>query len=182
MKKINFQPFLRIIIFLILTYVSIKIFDSYTNILEFKKHDLLGILISSISIIIAIIITYLFSKLFAEKTERVQRKSDIDLLSHKITAFRKLAFQVKGFYEFWKFGEKNVKGIIERKYKNLSLEDIATNKIKFEQLKEIEKEVGSRALQGYLGIKGLENHEKTIKFYQTFTPTNYTLKVKTYPF
>ena len=53
--------------------------------------------------------TMLFSKLFSEKAERIQRKAEIDTLSHKITAFRKMAFQIRGFSEFWKFGNNNIK-------------------------------------------------------------------------
>jgi len=175
-KNLYIQILLRAILFIAITLISINIFYSYTTPIEFEKKEILSILISSISIIIAIIITYLFSKLFTEKTERIQRKSEIDFLSHKITSFRKLAFQIKNFNQFWRFGEKDVKQIIERKYSNLKYGDIAENKLKYENLKIIISDVGERALQGYLGIKGLENNENTFKFYQTFTPTNYSLE------
>ena len=94
---------IRIALFLLVTLLSYKFLTFFSSEYKFDAKELLNLLISTISIIIAIIITYLFSKLFSEKAERIQRKAEIDTLSHKITAFGKMAFQIRGFSEFWKF-------------------------------------------------------------------------------
>lgn len=166
---------IRIMIFLLITFLSTEIFYQFSSILDFDKKEILSLLISTISIIIAIIITYLFSKLFAEKSERIQRKSQIDELSHKITAFRKIAFHIRGFYEFWKFGENNIKSKMDNRYNTLIYEDIRNDRFTYDELKPIIRDVGETAIQAYLAVKGLENNERSIHFFQKFNPKNYSL-------
>ena len=177
-RKINNIPIiipLRILIFLLINLICIKIFYQNSSYINFDKKEVLSLLISVISIIIAIIITYIFSKLFAEKAERIQRKSEIDELSHKITTFRKIAFHIRGFYDFWKFGKNNIKSKMDRKYKTLVYEDIRNDRFTYDELTPIIDDVGEMAIQAYLGLKGLENNERTIHFFQSFDPKNYTL-------
>ena len=113
----------RIFIYPIITFGCFWVFINYTRLENFDKKEILAILISVISIIIAIIVTYLFSKLFAEKTVKIERKKEIDLLSTKITYLRRIAFHIRGLHEFWKFKDVNIKSIIDHKYKELTYEE-----------------------------------------------------------
>ncbi|EAP87156.1 hypothetical protein [Croceibacter atlanticus] len=166
---------IRIALFLLVTLLSYKFLTFFSSEYKFDAKELLNLLISTISIIIAIIITYLFSKLFSEKAERIQRKAEIDTLSHKITAFRKMAFQIRGFSEFWKFGNNNIKSKMDHKYNDLAYEDLRNDRFTYEELTPIIRDVGETAIQSYLGLKGLENEENTFGFFQSFNPKNYTL-------
>ena len=175
LNKIPLSVPIRIVIFLLVTFYSLKFFLIFSTELEFDKKEILSLLISVISIIIAIIVTYLFSKLFAEKSERIQRKSEIDLLSHKITAFRKIAFHIRGFHDFWKFNDNNIKSKMDHKYKHLVYEDLRNDKYTYDELTPVIKDVGETSIQAYLGLKGLENNENSFGFFQSFNPKNYTL-------
>ena len=73
------KKILRAIVYPVVTFICFWIFVNYTNINEFKKEEILSTLISVISIIIAIVVTYLFSKVFAEKSIKIERKKEIDL-------------------------------------------------------------------------------------------------------
>lgn len=173
--KIPLSVSVRIFIFLSVTFFSLKFLKSFSTELEFDKKEILSLLISVISIIIAIVITYLFSKLFAEKSERIQRKAEIDLLSHKITAFRKIAFHIRGFHDFWKFGKNNIKSKMDHKYNHLVYEDLRNDKYSYDELTPVIRDVGETAIQAYLGLKGLENNENSFGFFQSFNPKNYSL-------
>jgi len=173
--KIPLSLSIRLFIFLLVTFCSLKFLLSFSSEFKFDKKEILSLLISVISIIIAIIITYLFSKLFAEKSERIQRKSEIDLLSHKITAFRKIAFHIRGFHDFWKFKDNNIKSKMDHKYKHLVYEDLRNDKFTYDELTPIIRDVGETSIQAYLGLKGLENNENSFGFFQSFNPKNYTL-------
>lgn len=174
-KKIPLILSIRIAIFLFINLVIFNFLKTYSSNIGFDKKELLSLLISTISIIIAIIITYLFSKLFAEKSERIQRKGEIDILSQKITAFRKIAFQIRGFHEFWRFGNNNIKSKMDHSYNHLVYEDLRNDKYTYEELTPVIRDVGETAIQSYLGLKGLENNENSFGFFQSFNPKNYTL-------
>ena len=79
-------------------------------------------LITTISVLIAIIITYLFSKLFSEKSIRIDRKKDIDDLAKRLTYLRRIAFHLIGMHEFWKFNGFYPKSVIDTKYPDLTWE------------------------------------------------------------
>jgi hypothetical protein len=165
----------RITLFLFIILISFKFLFNNSSYLEFDENELLNLLIRTIAIIIAIIITYLFSKLFAEKSERIQRKAEIDILSQKITAFRKIAFQIRGFHDFWKFKGDNIKSKMDNKYSHIVYEDLRNDKYTYEEMKPIINDIGESSIQAYLGLKGLENNENSFGFFQSFNPKNYTL-------
>ena len=59
-------------------------------------------IISTIGIISAILITFIFSKLYAEKSEIVERKKRMQHLSAKINAIRKISYILFKKNQFWK--------------------------------------------------------------------------------
>ena len=86
-----------------------------------------------------------------------------------------MAFQIRGFSEFWKFGNNNIKSKMDHKYNDLAYEDLRNDRFTYEELTPIIRDVGETAIQSYLGLKGLENEENTFGFFQSFNPKNYTL-------
>lgn len=166
---------IRLAVFLLVILFSFEFFTQNSSSHHFDVKELLNLLISTISIIIAIIITYLFSKLFSEKAERIQRKTEIDIFSHKITSLRRMAYQISRFSEFWKFNDNNIKSKMDHKYKYLVYEDIRNDKYTYEELTPVIDDVGETAIQAYLALKGLQNEENAFGFFQTFNPKNYTL-------
>ncbi|WP_268223534.1 hypothetical protein [Sinomicrobium oceani] len=182
MKRIKtINKLIRNFIYPIVAFISFWIFIEFTNTDEFNKNQILSTIISVISIIIAIIVTYLFSKLFAEKTTRIERKKEIDLLSSKVTSLRKMAFHIRGLHEFWKFNGINVKSIIDHKYKDLSYEEYrgyevpGHRKFTSEELTKIDKDIYGTNGQAYLALKGLEDGENSYSFFAKFNPKNYSL-------
>lgn len=165
-----------------MTIISYWIFYNNTNFWAFDKKEILSTIISVISIIIAIIVTYLFSKLFAEITVKLERKKAIDKLSNKITYLRRIAFQIRGLREFWQFNDKNIKSIIDSKYKDLTYEEYRSyeipghRKLSYDELKQINKDIYETDGQAYLALKGLEDGENSFLFFCEFNPKNYSLE------
>lgn len=175
LDKISWFILLRVLAFeLVVLLVIILVFEN-SKIEEFNYSEILNLLVRTIAIIAAIIITFLLSKLFAEKAERIKRKHEIDELSYKVTAFRKIAFHIKGMYEFWKQSAFPVKSMLEGKYKSLTYHQYR-NELGYEVLTRVNKEIGGTTGQAYLALKGLENNENTFAFFQTFRPINYSLE------
>tara|TARA_R110000868_G_scaffold72437_4_gene211150 strand:- start:3997 stop:5073 length:1077 start_codon:yes stop_codon:yes gene_type:complete len=169
----------RLLIFLVVLFASFNIFLKNTNGLNFNKKDILGILISIISIIVAIIVTYLFSKLFAEKTIKVERKKEIDIISLKITRLRKIAFHIRNMHNFWIF-RNNVKSAVDGKYPHLTYEEYRSSvlqgkKLSYEEWVKIDKDIYGTSGQAYLAIKGLVDGESDYSMFGKFTPKNYSL-------
>ena len=182
MIRIDFlKKILRAIVYPVVTFMCFWTFVNYTNIDEFKKEEILSTLISVISIIIAIIVTYLFSKVFAEKSIKIERKKEIDLYSKKITYLRRIAFHIRSLHEFWKFKDVNIKSIIDYKYPDLTYEEYrgydipGHRKFSYEESNKINKEIWGNDGQAYLSLKGLEDGESSYSFYGEFNPKNYSL-------
>ena len=154
---------------------------SYTPILTFSKKETLTTIISVVSIILAIIITYLFSKLFAEKSIRVERKKEIDEFSKKITYLRRIAFHIRGMHDFWRYKQHNLKSKMDGKYSDLIYEEYRGHEIRgirqftYEELVIINKEISGIDGQAYLALKGLEDNENSYSFFTEFNPQNYSL-------
>lgn len=180
LPKINFS-LLRNFLFPIITFFCFYIFINYTKADSFNKKEVLSTLISVISIIIAIIVTYLFSKLFAEKAVKIERKKEIDLLSSKVTSLRKIAFHIRGMFNFWKFNNVNIKSILDHKYKDLTYEEYrgydlpGHRKFSYDEYSKISKEIYGTDGQAYLALKGLEDGENSFTFFSRFNPKNYSL-------
>lgn len=171
----------------IFTYELVILITSYTlfkNTDEenFKKAEILSLIISAISIFVAVIVTYLFSKLFAEKTLRVERKKEIDKLSLKITLLRRVSYHIRASSQFWKFNDINIKAIIDKQYPNLTYEDYRGYTISgkrnftFEELSKIQAAIYGTDGQAYLALKGLEDGADNYSFYFNINPQNYSLQ------
>lgn len=170
----------RIIIYEISFFICLWTFYLSTDYKTFDKNNTLNLLISVIAIIVAIIITFLFSKLFSEKSIRVERKKEIDSLSIKITYLRRMAYHIRGMYEFWEIGSTNSKSIIDYKYKNLTYEEYrggrdGRKEWDYDEWKKIDKEISSTIGQAYLALKGLEDGQTQFSFFLEFNPLNYSL-------
>lgn len=174
--------FYRISLYILSFSLSSIILFSFTPINNFDKKELLGIIVSISSIIVAIIVTYLFSKLFSEKTIRVERKKEIDEFSKKITYLRRMAFHIKGMHNFWRYKNVNLKAIIDQKYPDLIYEEYrgyevnGIKKFTYEELSKINDDIYGTDGQAYLALKALEDNEDTLAFYEEFNPKNYSLE------
>lgn len=90
-------------------WYSILIFVAWEtlNLLQLYPIDNDGVnialpnIISTIGIISAILITFIFSKLYAEKSEIVERKKRIQQLSAKINSIRKICYILFKKNQFW---------------------------------------------------------------------------------
>lgn len=172
-EKIPMSLLIRVIVATIVAIVSLGILVNNTDINNLKTNEVLSLLISVASIIVAIIVTYIFSKLFAEKSERIQRKYEIDRLAYKITALRKIAFHINGMHDFWDYSK--TKSLVDSKYKDLKYEHIRDESIEYNDLVKILEEIGETSGQAYLALKGLQNEEHTFNFFREFAPQNYSV-------
>ncbi len=174
--------FWRIIIYeLVILITSFILFENVKE-HNFKKTDILSLIISAISIFVAVIVTYLFSKLFAEKTLRIERKKEIDDLSLKITHLRRISYHIRASSQFWKFKDINIKTIIDNQYPNLSYEEYRGYNIpgirnfSYDELSKMNEAIYGTDGQAYLALKGLEDGEDAYSFYFDINPQNYSLK------
>jgi hypothetical protein len=131
-------------------------------------------MISVTSITLAILVTFFFSKLFAERQDRIQRKATIDVYSQKVTALRRIAHRIKDDYRFWEFAS-NAKSTLDSIYPDLTVEKFRS--LKWEEYDKMTKELkGELAAQAYMALRGLENDEQSsFEFYRGFKLQNYSL-------
>lgn len=168
---------LRYLVLLLLGMIILILFLNFQ--LKYDEYiDILPILLSTTGITIAIIISFIFTKLFTEKNERIERKRLIDLESKKVTAFRKICHFFKGSFEFWTtFG--NLKNKLDKKYINLSLKSYDSSEIDYETYSAFCEEVnyGELGGQAYVGLRLIEGKEYSdINYLDSQLRKNYTLK------
>lgn len=181
-KQFNkMKNFYRILLYELSFTLSFYILITYTPILDFDKKEILSTIISVASIILAIIVTYLFSKLFAEKSIRIERKKEIDEFSKKITYLRRIAFHIRGMFDFWRHERHNLKAIMDGKYADLLYEEYRGAEIPgirhftYEESEKIDKEIFGTDGQAYLALKALEDDESSFAMFSEFNPQNYSL-------
>ncbi len=131
-------------------------------------------MVSVTSITLAILVTFFFSKLFAERQDRIQRKATIDEYSKKVTALRRIAHRIKGDHKFWEFAP-TAKSKLDSKYTSLTVEQFRS--LEYEKYSSITEELkGELAPQAYMALRGLENEEQSdFEFYRSFKLENYSL-------
>lgn len=155
---------------------------------NFDKDSTLSKLIAIAAILFAILIPYIFSKLYSDKTIKISLKKELDEISKKIIGLRKIAHRIEGMYEIWQFeyidDEKNRKvdvgSLFRGKYKNITYYHFRGEvdnefQIPYKELVKIYKEVGEIAGQGILAVKGLVGNESTFQHYKRFNPLNFSL-------
>ncbi|MDM1678955.1 hypothetical protein HX069_07265 [Myroides odoratimimus] len=130
---------------------------------------------------VAIIVTYLFSKLFTEKNIRIDRKKEIDELSLKITYLRQISFYILSLHDFWKFKSNvNVKSKIDSKYPYLTYEiykqvDSKLENMSYEEWSKLNEDINGMSGQAYLALKGLQDGDHDFSMYSEIKPRNYSL-------
>ena len=141
---------------------------------EEKADSLIELVVSVTSITIAILVTFFFSKLFAERQDRIQRKATIDEYSQKVTALRKIAHRIKSDREFWKIAPI-AKKKLDHEYRWLTVEEFRS--LDYKSYCSITEELqGELAPQAYMALRGLENGEHSdFEFYRSFKLENYSL-------
>ena len=175
----NKSTLLLILRYLVLILIGVLILRlMFNNQLKYNDYQLiLTTILSTTGITVAIIVSFLFAKLFSEKDERIARKRLIDKESHKITAFRKICHFLKGSHEFWKpFG--NLKTKLDNKYSKLTLASYDSSEIDYERYSAFLKEVnfGEIGGQAYVGLREIEGNEASgIVYYDSQLRKNYSL-------
>jgi hypothetical protein len=171
--KKTFFLFLK---YCILLFTGALIYDLQRSylMLENTSNDVLIVLISTIGITTAIIITFFFSKLYSDRNEKIQRKVRIDGLSKKLTAFRRIAHFLKSATEYWNFNM--TKYHLDGKYRNMTLEDFLRSDL--DQFTDFIEEIeGSElTIQAYLSLKEIEKPIiSSYDFYRPIWLINYQL-------
>lgn len=134
---------------------------------------ILETIISCLGIFIAIIITYFFSKLYSERSERIMRKQRIDKFSIKITAVRRIATFLKSQHEFWD-NFKHLRYKIDTQNRYMTLPSFLD--LNFDDLMKFTKDIGEQPIQTYLSIKYLEHPSPSIfNPFSLHNHRNYTL-------
>ena len=122
------------------------------------KRQIIGFLISATSITFAIIISFLFGKLFAERGVRVIRKSDIDKMSISITKMIRLSQLLWKHSKIW----ESFPGVslIDKDYPHLTVfifrGEMGERRLGYDERSRLCKSYGGElALQTYLSFKNL---------------------------
>lgn len=178
--------FWRIIIAMGVIFFTTLFLTSFSKFENFRKQEILSTMISVISIIIAIIVTYLFSKLFYEKGVKVERKKEIDKLSRSITLLRRLAFTIRSMHDFWRFRNQhvnvNIKSMIDARYGELTYEEYRGYNVEGnrqftpEEHEQIDIDISGSDGQAYLALKASQDDENTFVMFKEFHPQNYSLE------
>jgi hypothetical protein len=136
---------------------------------DFK--NVLSILVTAIGISVAIIISFLFSKIFSEKTDRIHRKREIDKISTKVSALRKISHFLLIANKYWyKFG--NIKELDKT---GLTLYDY--KKLPYDEREKLENhfKCDSIVINAYLNLKIIEGNNQ-IDFHDKLFKHNYSLQ------
>ncbi len=142
---------------------------------EYKS--LLPTILSTTGIVVAIIISFLFTKLYSEIGSRIERKRVIDKESKRITSFRRICHQIRISRHFWEpFG--NLKKKLDGKFCHVRLRHYNSDKLNYESYNKFIKKVnyGEIGGQAYVGLKEIEgNVYSDYDFYRSIVGKNYSL-------
>lgn len=180
-KRVN-EIIVFIIIFQLIFLLLVVILDKD----EIDYELVISSLISIISIFSAIIITFLFSKIFSEKNLRIERKKLIDEYALKIFHLRRIAYNIRSCHNTWKIyltessQTIDIKSLIDSRYNDLTYNDYRQegyeeNIIPPEELLIINNEIKGEIGQGYLSLKGLENNAPSLFFSKKNVKINYSV-------
>lgn len=171
--------FITILRYLLLVSTGLLILLLFVNnqlsLVEYEK--ILSTLLSTSGITVAIIVIFLFTKLFSERNERIERKKLIDIKSKQITAFRKICYFIRTSHEFWQpFG--NLKTKFDNEYKTITLSLYDSEEIDYDKYSAFLQEVnyGELGGQAYAGIREIEGEvQSDYVFYDNQLRKNYSL-------
>lgn len=99
-KRMN-RTIYHIIKSILFACLIIAVYSFETDIDKKSISDSLNLIITINGILIAIISTFLFSKILTERAERIQKKIEIDKLSNKVTSLRKVSRLLFESRDFW---------------------------------------------------------------------------------
>ena len=167
---------LRYLILLLVGLLMVRIFsDNHLKLSDYNY--IITTILTTTGVTVAIIITFLFSKIFSERNERVERKRQIDIESKKITALRKICYFLKSAHDFWvPFG--NLKDKLDKKYSNLKLKSYDAETLSFDNYQAFLDEVnyGELGGQAYTGIREIAGNEISgLVYYDSQLRKNYSL-------
>jgi Co/Zn/Cd efflux system component len=174
----------KTLLFAILKYVLlVLLFFKLYHFIQIHKiekqeeiNSLINMLITTIGIVVAIIITFLFAKMYSDRTEKIERKRQIDRLTKKITALRKFFYHILNASDFWKLNETtNVKNIIEKDYPNYSWKDF--NKLNYTEKQSLRNKLNFdlTIFETYIAIRDLIEGKLNDNVFNDLYKTNYSL-------
>ena len=146
-----------------------------------EKSHILNLVIPIVSITTAFLTSYLFSKIFAERSERNEPKIQIDRLTRKINALRKISNYLHSANNLWE-SQFNLRKL-DSKWPNLTVFSIRsdyrlkTDKyIGYDNFIQILNEFGGETeVQGYLSLRELKNDEIAAQIDPLYT-SDYTVE------
>lgn len=171
-KSIWVKRFSKVIFILAIFFACYFAFHNQEISLN-KGDSILGTIITSLGIIIAIVTTFIFSKIFSERNERVERKKIIDSYSKKLTSLRRLSHEIQAHSDIiWLNTDPNK---LQQQFPKLTL--WSYRRSSYDKYKEVREKtgLGEELIQAYLAAKWLEG-EKPQKY--VINPTfnkNYSL-------
>jgi hypothetical protein len=140
--------------FILLISTAIIFYLLFVNIIDSQKQlSALNSLTSTIGIFIALIVTFLFGKLFSEREKRIERKKKIDEYSNKLSALRKICHFILKFNKLWKFN--TVRETITEMYPELTIQEYLSMDASSQQKLLSEVQSDNFSVPGYLSIKGI---------------------------
>lgn len=99
----------------------IYIFNEYHLTKSEEVNQLLNNIIQFSGIFSAILVTFIVSKVFQIRQERLERRKEIVKFANKTTDFRRIARVLKNCWGFW---DKEMRRVMDNKYKELDFFDI----------------------------------------------------------
>lgn len=168
--------FLFIPYFVFLSFIIIK---NFSNNESLNKKEILPLIISVASISSAIIITYLFTKLFTERTSRIEYKKKIDELNIIINFFRILMHRIRSEDKLWMVNKNSIRYTLDNKLNWLTLEIYRGEnnqlRLPYEKFEIINEQINGLIGQAYLAIKGFSDGDDSFTDYSDTNNRNYTL-------
>lgn len=150
-----------IIKLLLILFVVCSIFSFEISSGKIDNEKILNLIITINGILIAVIATFLYSKILLERSERIEIKSEIDLLSLKLSSLRRIALSLLCSASFW----IKPTNVIFHNYPGIDI--FSLREFNYEQLREFLKktnmgELNSQAFLGLHKLKGKDDAKLSI--------------------
>ena len=157
---VNVTIFNKSKIFLILLAISLM-FSLDLKSIDYDYEKLLNLIITINGVLIAVIATFLYSKILVERAERIQMKIEIDTLSLKLSSLRRIATYLLDSTSFW----KKTTSVIYENYPSIDI--FTLREFNYDQFKEFHKknnmgELNSQAFLALEKIKGADHKQLSI--------------------
>lgn len=167
-QNVYYYFFIPLIFFSLFLVIS-----HFNNQNETRYLEVLTSIISIASITVAILITYMFTKIFDERNARIEYKKKVDTQAVKIHHLRQLLFRIRNAADLWTVDKYDLHQTMISKYPDLTYEEY--NSFDYNEHEQIISDTNGLIGHAYLAMKGFADGDDSFLNYSELNDRNYTV-------